>query len=115
MSKGRNTVVIRARIPDDVYTIIRQEADKKGVVVGTYLRGLLTKFASRLSNASSVDTMEAHSVDTSHSVNTMERIPLYNSAVHKAGDRVLVRHGKQLVETIVPDLDGDGHTIPKVF
>ena len=40
--------------------------------------------------------------DSSH------KLELYNKAIHKAGDRV--RQGK--IETIVPELDGDGNRIP---
>ncbi len=35
--------------------------------------------------------------------------PIYNKAIHKPGDRVRVWKGKKLVETIVPELDADGH------
>ena len=38
-------------------------------------------------------------------------IPLYNPAIHKPGDSVLVQQGKRLVETVIPELDGDGNPI----
>lgn len=38
-------------------------------------------------------------------------VPLYNPAIHKAGDRVLVWRGNHLVETIIPELDADGQPI----
>lgn len=41
-----------------------------------------------------------------------QAIPVYNSAIHKAGDRVLVPRGKRLVETVIPELDADGQPIP---
>ena len=40
------------------------------------------------------------------------KLSLYNSSINKAGDRVLVRQGKRLVEAIVPELDGDGNQLP---
>ena len=40
------------------------------------------------------------------------RVPLYNSSVHKAGDRVLVHQGNRLVEVTVPELDGSGNPVP---
>ena len=39
-------------------------------------------------------------------------LPLYNPAVHKAGDKVLIRQGKRLVEMVVPEMDVDGNLIP---
>ena len=39
-------------------------------------------------------------------------LQLYNPAIHKAGDRVLMQKGKRLVEAIVPELDADGRPIP---
>ena len=39
-------------------------------------------------------------------------ISLYNPAIHKVGDKVLVQQGNRFIETIVPDLDADGHLVP---
>ena len=44
--------------------------------------------------------------DSSH------KLSLYNPLINKAGDRVLVRQGKNIIETIIPELDGDGNRIP---
>ena len=41
------------------------------------------------------------------------RIPVYNPAIHKAGDRVLVQRGKRMVETIIPVLDAGGQAVPE--
>ena len=38
--------------------------------------------------------------------------PLYNPAVHKAGEKVLMRQGKRLVLAVVPELDGAGEIMP---
>lgn len=40
--------------------------------------------------------------------------PIYNPAIHKPGDRVLVRppHSKKLIEIVIPELDADGHPMP---
>ena len=42
------------------------------------------------------------------------KLPWYNPRIHKAGDRVRMRGptGK-LVEVTVPELDGEGNTIPE--
>lgn len=40
------------------------------------------------------------------------KLPFYNPAIHKAGDKVLVKKGKRLVETIVPELDAGGNLMP---
>ena len=39
-------------------------------------------------------------------------IPLYNPAVHRAGDTVQVYKGKRLVTVAIPELDADGNAIP---
>lgn len=40
-------------------------------------------------------------------------IPLYNPAIHKPGDRVLVKppYGKKLIEMTLPEIDADGYPI----
>ena len=42
-------------------------------------------------------------------------VPLYNPAIHRPGDRVLIKptYGKRLVETVIPILDADGNSIPE--
>lgn len=37
---------------------------------------------------------------------------LYNPMRHRPGDRVLVQRGKRLIETVIPELDADGHPMP---
>ncbi len=36
----------------------------------------------------------------------------YNFRQFKPGDRVMVRRGKRLMETTIPELDADGHPVP---
>ncbi len=36
-------------------------------------------------------------------------IPVYNPSIHRPGDRVLVKQYGKWIETIVPELDADGH------
>ena len=38
-------------------------------------------------------------------------VPLYNPMKHRAGDRVMIQRGNRLIETVIPDLDGDGNPI----
>lgn len=40
-------------------------------------------------------------------------VSIYNPSIHKAGDTVLVYRGKRLVETTIPELDGDGNPVPE--
>lgn len=37
---------------------------------------------------------------------------LYNPIEHRPGDRVLVKRGKRLIETVIPELDADGNPMP---
>ncbi len=39
-------------------------------------------------------------------------LPIYNPAIHKPGDKVLVKRGNRFIPTIVPTLDADGHPMP---
>ena len=38
--------------------------------------------------------------------------PVYNPAIHRPGDRVLVQRGKRWIEAVIPELDMDGGIIP---
>ena len=96
--RGRNTTVVRVRVPDSVHAMLVEQANSKEMELGTYLRKLLTNFTGRL-----------------NSVDTTKKLELYNPAVNKAGDRVLVCRGKKLIETVVPELDADGNSIPLVL
>ena len=107
--KGRNSMVISIRVTDEIYGLILEQAEKRGVSVGEFVRGKVEAYAH------SVNTIKAEV-----SVNTIKRgenvpsgvYPLYNPAVHKVGDKVLMRQGKRLVLAVVPELDGDGHEVP---
>jgi len=39
-------------------------------------------------------------------------LPLYNPAIHKVGEVVLVQRGKRLIQTTIPLLDADGQPVP---
>ena len=41
------------------------------------------------------------------------KLPMYNSQIHKPGDRVLVKpsYSKRLIETVIPEIDGEGNPI----
>jgi len=41
------------------------------------------------------------------------RPPLYNPSIHRTGDRVMVKQGNKLIETIIPELDAGGNVIPE--
>ena len=43
------------------------------------------------------------------------KLPIYNPAIHKSGDKVLIRQGNRLVPYIVPDLDAGGQAITKYW
>ncbi len=42
------------------------------------------------------------------------KLPLYNPAIHRPGDRVLVQQGKRFIPAIVPTLDADGQFMPEL-
>ena len=39
-------------------------------------------------------------------------LPLYDPTIHRPGDRVLIRAGNKLVETVIPELDAGGQPVP---
>ena len=45
--------------------------------------------------------------------NVAPRPLLFNPAIHKPGDRVLVRQGRSLIETTVQEIDADGNAVPR--
>lgn len=75
-------------IPEELYSALGARAQAKSQSLSDYLISCLAYIISK-------------------------GIPLYNPAIHKAGDRVLVRKGKKLVEAIVPEIDADGQVIPR--
>lgn len=42
----------------------------------------------------------------------VQPIPLYNPAIHRAGDTVLIKQGKRWIQTTIPKLDAGGQPIP---
>ena len=38
---------------------------------------------------------------------------LYNPAVHRPGDRVLIQQGKKFMEIVIPELDAGGSPMPE--
>lgn len=85
--KGRNSSIISLRLPDSVYAILSDRATNRGLSIGQYIQGQII-----------------------HSVNATKP-QLYDPLIHKAGDRVLVRKGRKLIETTVPEIDADGNVI----
>ncbi len=130
--KGRNTTVIAVRLPDSVYTMIQRRAKEQGISVGDWVKQMLSvnaidtntvahnpsvipNIADRLRAAGL--TLEGNKIVGAAKPATKQSdniIPLYNPAIHKPGDRVLVKpaYGKRLVTVIIPDLDVDGNPIP---
>ena len=86
--KGRSTTRIGIRLEDWVVEALQRKAGS--LSVGGYIKGQIMKSVSGSTTK------------------------LCDPGVHKPGDTVLVRKGKRLVQTIVPDLDADGSPIPKM-
>ena len=110
--KGRNSTVVSIRIPDSVYATIKGRAN--GQSVPEYIKDLVIRSvnAKQQTITELRKLMAEPSQPVVHSVDTT--VPLYNPAIHRAGDRVLIRHPhtRKLVETVIPHLDADGQPIP---
>ena len=71
----------------------------------------------------SVNTNKAKQAELQKLIHSIEdepkvartRPPLFNPAIHKPGDRVLIKppYGKKLVEVIVPEAAAEGNAVPK--
>jgi len=48
-----------------------------------------------------------------HNEPVQPNLPIYRAGErYEAGQHILVQRGKKLVETVVPELDADGHPVP---
>ena len=97
--RGRNSTVLSIRIDDKLYTTLKARASDKKQSLSEYLTACLVYISKQNGPTTPM---------TSRTMAATPSLQLYNPSVHKTGDRVLVRHGKQLVEAIVPALDADG-------
>lgn len=91
----KNSRVLACRIPGGIYEEFVRLAKLERLTPGEKLKNVVVMGVQR------------------KRVNTPEKIPIYDARIHKAGDRVLVRKGKSLVETVVPELDADGNILDK--
>ncbi len=83
------------------------------MTVNVSYRELMRMGASKLRELLSEDSLTVSvdgviEFDVRKHVDSQAKIPIYNPAIHKAGDRVLVLKGKEYVKMVVPDLDADG-------
>ncbi len=116
MVKGRNTTFRGVRISDELDQKIRQRAKEKGLSISDYLRECLEYITSHSENKTlSLQSTPSHIItpeELKASRQKSEDIPLYNPAIHRPGDEVLIKRGKKLVPMVVPELDADGNAIP---
>jgi len=103
--KGRSTTCITIRLDDSVVKSLQERAIKAGLSTpGEYIKAQILKGLSKNHSVIAIN-------EPSHSVIATEHIPLYNPGVHKSGDKVLIKRGKQMVEAIVPEIDAEGRPI----
>ena len=98
---GRNSTPVTIRIDDSDYERLRELAGDK--TVNAFIKGKVMGYLEKINSTGSVHQKEESGT---HAVHT---IPLYNPATHKAGDKVMMKQGKRLIESIVPDMDADGY------
>lgn len=142
-NKGRNTTKIGLRLEDWIVEALQIRATQAGLTVGGYIKTQICKTVigsgSTIDEPTNKDIIKtAAYLDNLPVKNTQKysnsklaelraivkaiedkpqtqtpRPPLYNPAVHRPGDRVLVRQGRSLIETIVAEVDADGNAVPK--
>lgn len=94
--KGRNSSCINIRLKDeDMEKLTKKALDKGYETPGTYVKSVILKSLR------------------SDSTTATAIIPIYNKDIHKAGDKVLIKQGKVLVEAIVPEIDAEGNKVPE--
>ena len=92
---SQDSEVVSLRISTDVYNILNKLSTGKKMNVSAFVKWKIEEYISK--------------VNAVYKPVNPENVPIYNPAVHKTGDTVRVRKGKRLVETVVPELDADGH------
>jgi len=97
------TAVISVRVKTELYTILKARASVKGQSLSEYLTSCLVYISKQNGTTPAM---------TSTTMTATPSLILYDSKTHKAGDRVLVRQGRQIIEAVVPDMDLDGRKIP---
>ena len=116
LAKEFRTTIVGLRLNDSDIAILKERADKKGLSIGGYIKEQILKSLHPIVNTIRANklaelqaSIESHlTADSSHK--------LYNPQKrYNVGDRVLVRRGKKLIETVVPELDADGNSIPLVL
>ncbi len=94
----KNSTVIAIRLPDQAVAILEERARAKGCdSVGEYLKGQIMKTLEKT----------AASVTTAQSVPR----PIYDWHIHKGGEKVRRLVGREWVEFIAPEIDGDGRQV----
>jgi len=110
--RGRNSVMVGIRIPNGIYGIVLEQAQKKGVSIGAFLKQKVEAYALSVDSKSTQPSIIRKAAEAEEKgYNPTQPLAFYNPAIHKAGDRVLVKRGKSVEEAIVPALDGDGQPI----
>jgi hypothetical protein len=98
---SKNTWVLSVRLPDEIRPILEAKAKAKGYTLGEYVKDCLCRV-----NPMNETTQRVNPIDPSKTLT-----PVYNPAIHKSGDHVVIRQGKEWVETVVPEQDASGYKI----
>jgi predicted DNA-binding protein len=110
--KGRSSVMVGIRIPDEVHGKLKIKADILGLTVSAYITKRIVDSVNQ-SPSHSVNSIELEKPDN-HSVNQIDNqinIPTFNPKIHKAGDKVKKWDGSKWVVCIVPEVDAEGYVI----
>ena len=81
----------------------------KGQAKTDYQREYMREYQRSKRGSKQIDTRSKQIEAGLNNEPVRPTVPLYNSSIHHAGDRVLVRQGKRLVETVIPQYDADGY------
>lgn len=84
---------------------VRRYRDKQRALQGVTIRPKLEAVGLKLEGN--------RIISVSKQIDVKPNLPLYNPAIHKPGDKVLLRlpYSKKLVPYIIPDLDAGGQAI----
>ena len=95
--------------------LINASGSNQGLIIGsnqsgkTNLKAKLAKAGLNIGKDGRLDLTQSTREPVRPESNTT--VPMFNPSIHKAGDKVLVYQGKKLIETVIPELDADGHPV----
>ena len=93
--KGRNSVMVGIRISDEVNTIMKGLADKKGLTVSAFIRSKVEELASKAVNTTKADNHSVNRTQGNDEVVNTTRGKIATKPVNTMKDVLIDNQGKR--------------------